>query len=350
MRLKDLIALKSNDYTSVAEKFEKETEESILTTNNTKKFDLLTVPLSIILPSYMAHEQLPYTLECLNNQVYQNFEVVVVDNNSQPPLEEIIRKQNTVYPIKYVRIPYNISGNPNHARNVGLMASEYNNIVFLDSDMIVPTHFTANLAIKQQFTDNCLFIGFRENVNDRDKIKKLADISKDWRHAIVIDGHFHNLLHVNVNENINKTYKTHETLNILHETNYLKDFGYGNSLAYWDLSSMVIGHCISFNKKRAIEAGGFPEIFVGWGMDDIAFGANMIANNQYVIPSLNTINYHVIHKTEKESKRNQIQLKANIRRYFDYMLSDFSPNFPNKKIKQYNTELLKSYFLEVVEK
>ncbi len=112
---------------------------------------------------------------------------------------------------------------------------------------------------------------------------------------------------------------------------------------------MVIGHCIAFSRQRAIESGGFPEIFSGWGIDDIAFGANMIANNQYIVPSLNTVNYHIAHRNKEGNKKSLAELKANIKRYFDYANSDFSPRFPNYKVKQYDSDSLKQYLLEVVE-
>lgn len=347
MRLKELVALKSNDYTNTSERFDKETAEAILSNEDTKRLELITESLSIVLPSYEVHKQLPHTLAHLNKQVYQNFEVLIVDDNSQPPLEKIIREQETNYPLKYIRVPYNVLKNPNHARNIGIMSSDSNNIVILDSDMIVAPSFTANLAIKQQFTEDCLFVGFRENVNRRNEVKGPADISKDWRHTVVIDDSFHDFIHVNIN---GEKHKIRGKLNILNKTNYFKDFGHGKSLAYWDLPSMVIGHCIAFNRQRAIKAGGFPEIFFGWGIDDIAFGANMIANDQYIIPSLNTVNYHIIHRSKTDFKKSLTKLKANIERYFDYANLDFSPRFPSYKVRQYDTEPSKKYFLEIVKK
>ncbi len=227
MELRELVALKSNDYASIAERFERETGESILSNKNTKRLELIKEPLSIVLPSYEVHEQLPFTLECLNKQVYQNFEVLIVDNNSKPPLEKIVREHETNYPIKYIRIPYNISQNPNHTRNIGLMSSDSDNIVMLDSDMIVPPYFTANLAIKQQFTKDCLFVGFRENVDGRNKAKGSADISKDWRHTL--DGPSPNFVHLNIN---GKRGELKGNLSILDKTDCFKDFGNGKSLAY----------------------------------------------------------------------------------------------------------------------
>jgi len=347
MKLRELVALKSNDYTNTSEEFERKTAETILNNEDTKRLELITEPLSIVLPSYGVHKQLPFTLTYLNEQVYQNFEVLIVDDNSQPPLEKIIREQETNYPIKYIRIPYNVPKNPNHARNVGVMSSDSDNIVILDSDMVVAPYFTANLAIKQQFAKGCLFVGFRENVDRMSEVKSPADISKDWRHTVSIDESFHDFMHLNIN---GEKGKIKRSLNILDETNYFRNFGYGKSLAYWDLPSMVIGHCIAFNRQRAIESGGFPEIFFGWGIDDIAFGANMIANDQYVVPSLNTVNHHIIHRNEADFKESLTELKANIERYFGYANLDFSPRFPSYKVRQYDAEPSKKYFLEVVEK
>ena len=76
----------------------------------------------------------------------------------------------------------------------------------------------------------------------------------------------------------------------------------------------------------------------------------MIANNQCIIPSLNTVNFHVMHRNKIDFRESLIELKANIKKYFDYANLDFSLRFPNYRIRQYDTEPSKEYFLEVVEK
>ena len=72
MKLKELVALKGNNYTTMAERFEREVDENILNNEDTKRLELITESLSIVLPSYSVHKQLPLTLGCLNEQVYQN--------------------------------------------------------------------------------------------------------------------------------------------------------------------------------------------------------------------------------------------------------------------------------------
>ena len=346
-KLKDIIAMKSNDYTCVADEFSRQTGRSLMSDNHFEDVNLLSVPVSIVLPSYRVYEQLPHTLNCLRDQVYKNFEVIVVDDNSNPPLESVVRGVEVDFPIKYVRIPFNKNRNPNHARNVGLSVSDSSNIILLDSDMIVPRHFTANLGAKMQYTNGCLFTGFRENIGKREDSQGPADISKDWRHTVVIGESFHNFMPVNINGN--RDIETPKgVLHILDETNNFKDFGYGRSVAYWDLPAMVIGHCIAFNRDKAIRSGGFPELFIKWGIDDIAFGANMVANDQHIIPSLNTVNHHVVHRSKEYFQKSLDQLRLNLEKYLHYARSEYESAFPSFRVKIKGKEASKIFLEEEI--
>lgn len=90
------------------------------------------IKTSVIIPSYNRNKRLRSALESLNNQTYDEFEVVIVDDGSVNP--PCIKKTEYNYPIKYYKFEKNKGANA--ARNKGIRISSGEYIIFLDSDDI----------------------------------------------------------------------------------------------------------------------------------------------------------------------------------------------------------------------
>jgi len=93
--------------------------------------------LSVIICTYNRPESLPETLQSLHRQSLSpdQFEVIVVDNNSEPPTRQVVDEwsKNSPFMLHYVRetsvgLPY--------AKNAGIRASEADIVVFIDDDEI----------------------------------------------------------------------------------------------------------------------------------------------------------------------------------------------------------------------
>jgi len=86
---------------------------------------------SIIIPTYNAQETIIRALQSCLNQTYQNFEIIVVDDNSTDKTVELIKKLNSKK-IKIIQLAVN-SG-PSIARNTAWEQAKGDYIAFLDAD------------------------------------------------------------------------------------------------------------------------------------------------------------------------------------------------------------------------
>ena len=87
--------------------------------------------ISIILPTYKRAQVLGRAIRSILNQTFQDFELIIIDDNSKDGTEEIVRGFNSEK-IKYVCQEEKTS--PAIARNHGIQLAEGRYITFQDSD------------------------------------------------------------------------------------------------------------------------------------------------------------------------------------------------------------------------
>ncbi len=95
--------------------------------------------ISIIIPTFNRVRMLRNTLTGLSMQEHFNryFEVVIVDNGSSQDMRQHICHFEKYFPIKFIkRRLINKHFRPGSARNIGALCSEFEKIIFLDSDCI----------------------------------------------------------------------------------------------------------------------------------------------------------------------------------------------------------------------
>lgn len=90
--------------------------------------------VSIIMPLYNAEKYIDRTLESIINQTYKNWELIIIDDNSQDKSSEIISKYTKKYNIVYYKFDKNFGSAA--ARNKGIELARGRFIAFLDSDDI----------------------------------------------------------------------------------------------------------------------------------------------------------------------------------------------------------------------
>ncbi len=316
-KISQVIIDTSNDYSRIERKFKKITGCNLIKLEK-KAIKLAFEPVSIIIPTYIG-ERLDLILKNLDKQTYRNFEVIVVDDASPNNVADMFRNLKLNFPLKYIRVMKNQGTSA--GINTGLISSSYNITVVMDQDMIPPRDFLAKMVVRQQFTKNTLFVGFREGIEYYDYIKnknRKPKIFADWRCRVKDNEDF---LDLTVKQAFKYEFK--KRLNLTKESDYFKKFSYGKSIGHWDLSCMVIGHSMCFKKSEAIGVGGFIEkFFIGWGMDDIAFGASMIANGNFIIPAVDWVSYHINHKRYSGSRKvEKNELDKNLKLYLDSYLN-----------------------------
>lgn len=94
--------------------------------------------LGVVIPAYKRRDCLREALQSLVGQTFKKFFVIVVDDHSPEPLEDIVKEFEDKLHIKYVYAKEN--GGPGAARQIGLEVcykSNFDLVMFMDSDDIL---------------------------------------------------------------------------------------------------------------------------------------------------------------------------------------------------------------------
>ena len=144
--------------------------------------------VSIVIPTYNRKPILKKCLKALESQILDenisNYEVIVVDDGSTDGTTSWIRNNNEV--LSHVVLYEQEHGGAALGRNLGVMKSKYEIIIFIDSDLIVLEDFIACHVNKLLFSWNknnnkCFTYGSVINTsnftNPESEIFKLTDFS-----------------------------------------------------------------------------------------------------------------------------------------------------------------------------
>ena len=91
--------------------------------------------ISIIIPTFNEEKYLPKLLNCIKNQTYKDYEIIIADANSKDKTKAIAKK----YGCKTVR-----GGLPAVWRNNGAKAAKGDILLFLDADSLIEKDFLKN--------------------------------------------------------------------------------------------------------------------------------------------------------------------------------------------------------------
>lgn len=106
------------------------------------------VDISTIICSYNRCESLKKTLASLMNQEIPedlSYEVLIVDNNSSDRTKEAVEKFKAKYPGVF-RYIFEKNQGVSFARNAGIKEAKGEIIAFIDDDVLVDTHWLANIV------------------------------------------------------------------------------------------------------------------------------------------------------------------------------------------------------------
>lgn len=98
--------------------------------------------ISVIIPTYNRNEKLLKLLQCLQKQMQDNVEVIVIDDHSDNPL-----KLDFPEWLKYIRLEEN-SGGASVPRNIGLDNAKGKYICFIDSDDMISDNYLETIINK----------------------------------------------------------------------------------------------------------------------------------------------------------------------------------------------------------
>jgi len=120
--------------------------------------------ISVIIPVYNNYRELSECLGSLENQVYKNFEVIVVDDGSTEPMGSEFSIFNFQFSINFYKIKH---GGAARARNFGFEKSQGEFILFCDADM--------------ELRADCLRRMFEPLKNNQAKAYAYSDFKYGWK-------------------------------------------------------------------------------------------------------------------------------------------------------------------------
>ena len=153
------------------------------------------------------------------------------------------------------------------AINLGLKKAKFENILYLDSDRILPNQYLN--ILKNKIEDDCfIFPSF------------LKQFKKD----------------VDLNTIQNLLYNSNS--NLLFDDNRI----YSNPIDAIRSKNPMSG-CVCFTKKTYYKSGGFDDTFIGWGFPDTDFYMSTYKQNFKFIP-IDCVELHLCHKYENVIREN----------------------------------------------
>lgn len=287
----------SNNYSYLEYYYEKVTNHHLLSTKPYvhKKYSIKN--MSIIVPVY--NQDVTYTLlsiqgQNLSKEDKQKLQVIVVDDGSKNNVIEEINKIRNKLDFELQIISFEKNIGLSNARNVGFAISKYNQVVFIDSDIILSKNYIYDINIRIQLIPNAIFTCMRKNIDQESKILNINNLllgiesSTNFDDSRVITkGKAYHI-------GCDKAY-INEELSVIDDTDYFKELSFGSQIGIYNIATIVSGHNIALNKSLIKSASPFSSKFKGWGMEDAYFSAKLISEGCYVIPVLSSCAYHIKH-------------------------------------------------------
>lgn len=322
---------KNNDYTKLDKLF-KEKSGLDIKDGYSKRF-ILNKSCSIIIPFYKNCSFLKRNLISLQ---YQNLppdfkrnkvEIIIINDDSLINPKKLIQQTRKFYPTIYLKLKKNYGKAT--ARNLGLLYSKNDIVIFLDEDIVVSNNFIGSHLLRHEFINKSIIVGFRQNIglrellsrmdNKKQLVSRKPDYRNDFRYKRFVPAKWKEIHNYIPFSNFNRTYR------LLKETNYFKKFRKGKIVGIWDLPFMFLTCNASVPRKYIFEVGGFDMRFKGWNLEDTHLGAKLIARGLYLIPNLHATAYHLVKKVStKEYERKKIEeFKKNVKLYNKFKGENF---------------------------
>ncbi len=263
-----------------------------------------TRPVSVIIPYYQtptgpyyqkSAETLVRTLATLEGQTYPRelFEVIIVDDGSEPPLA---RPPSTSLEVKVIRRERRVVGRTlmrsthGQAMNTGARAAAYDILLFLDSGMLVEAGWMAAHARWHHAVSDALTVGIRAYVDvngmDAETIRRRPGSLKELLSGRPMDP---------------PLYEGYMT-----KTNDL------TSRAD-DPFQVVVGGNLGVCKGFYWSMGGCDESFTYWGLEDIELGYRAYTRGGLLVPVRDSLAYRQGRWDEgRDAKHRSAQIQEGI--------------------------------------
>jgi glycosyltransferase involved in cell wall biosynthesis len=116
--------------------------------------------LSIIIPTLNEEKYVGKLLDCLVKQTYKNFEVIVVDGHSDDKTKKVVNNFNKRLNLKLIDSK---KRNISYQRNIATKKAEYENLLFIDADVIFERNLLAKMMVDIE-KNNLAIAGIKTNL------------------------------------------------------------------------------------------------------------------------------------------------------------------------------------------
>lgn len=227
-----------------------------------------TLPVSVIIPSYQTPpEMLARTLSALEGQTYPRdlFEVVIVDDGSEHPLE---RPRVTPMAVKVVRQERRGFGLA-RARNTGARAAAGGILLFLDSDTLAEADWVEMHARWHHAVSDALTVGLR--------------------HYVAMDGVDAEMIGSRTGT-LTELFSGRQTDPPWIEAHLARTRDLTSKAD--DIFRVVGGGNFGIGKRFYRGIGGSDESFTRWGMEDVELGYRAYTRGGLLVPIREALTWH----------------------------------------------------------
>lgn len=111
---------------------------------------------SFIIPVYNRPDEVDELLDSLCSQTLKDFEVIVVEDGSSVPCDQVVKKYNDLLNVRYFTKP---NSGPGQTRNFGVEQAQGEFVLILDSDVVVPNDYLKEVETELNANDCDAFGG-----------------------------------------------------------------------------------------------------------------------------------------------------------------------------------------------
>ena len=110
---------------------------------------------SIIVPVYNRPDEVDELLQSLTQQTFRDIEVIIVEDGSSLPCEDVVHRYAGKLPLRYYKKE---NSGPGQTRNYGAEHSQGEYLIFLDSDCVLPPGFLQSVEDELSIVNSQLSI------------------------------------------------------------------------------------------------------------------------------------------------------------------------------------------------
>jgi GT2 family glycosyltransferase len=238
--------------------------------------------VSVVIPFKDYNQIFLNNLLALNYQEFRDFEVIIVDNSFK--LKEILKQENITEKLNYELRVLNGDGNSRaSARNIGILYSKNDIVLFLDADMLAHKNLiTEHIMIYKKYkTKNIAVIGLELRINDLYILKDFSD-------------------YLNFINNIYLNYPKSRLRLKKRKISWYK---------------FLTGNLSSF-KENFIKTGLFDSNFKTYGFEDLELGYRFYKLGLNLIFNPLSVCYHLHPLNFKNRTKNKIESVKNLKLFY----------------------------------